>query len=123
MPRIVNESSLVIVPARAPISWSAIAVLAGQLLRPVIAAASGGLDEVIEQHGSGLLVVPEDPKALAGAARRLLAEPGAAADLGRRGRVLARERFGWERFVDQIERLLTTAAETNVAVTPSNLAG
>ena len=87
------------------------AILAGQLIRPVIASEIGGLSEVIEQHGSGLLVVSEDPAAFAGVARRLLSEPGAAADLGRRGRVLARERFGWDRFVDEIEATLSSAVE------------
>ncbi|MDA0351004.1 MAG: glycosyltransferase family 4 protein [Chloroflexi bacterium] len=114
LPAIVNQVSLVVVPARVPVSSCAIAILGGQLLRPVIASAIGGLTEVIEQEGNGLLVVPEDPAAIAGAARRLLSEPGAAADLGRRGRTLARERFGWNRFVDEMERLLdTTLARAN----------
>lgn len=109
LPGIVNQSSLIVVPSRVPVSSSAISILGGQLLRPVIASAIGGLDEIIEQHGSGLLVVPEDPAALAGAARRLLSEPGSAADLGRRGRTLARERFGWDRFVNDVEQLLNSA--------------
>ena len=119
LPAIVNQASLVVVPTRAPISSSAIAILAGQLLRPVIASAIGGLPEIIEQHGSGLLVVPEEPAALAGAARSLLSDPGAAADVGRRGRTLARERFGWDRFVDDIEGLLESAV-ANAADVPSD---
>jgi len=119
LPALVNQASLVVVPSRVPISSSAIAILAGQLLRPVIAAAVGGLHEIIEQHGSGLLVVPEDAEALAGAARRLLSEPGSAAELGRRGRTLARARFGWPRYVDEIEALLRAAVGTAVAA-PSN---
>ena len=110
LPALVNEASLVLVPARNPVSSSAIAILAGQLLRPVVASSIGGLPEVVEQHGSGLLVLPEDPAALAGAVRRLLAEPGSSADLGRRGRTLARERFGWDRYVGDYERLLREAA-------------
>ena len=109
LPGLVNQASLIVVPSRVPVSASAISILAGQLLRPVIASAIGALPEIIEQEGSGLLVVPEDPAALAGAARRLLSEPGAAADLGRRGRTLARERFGWDRYVDEIEALLQSA--------------
>lgn len=123
LPAIINQSSLIVVPSRVPVSGSAIAILGGQLLRPVIASAIGGLDEIIEQHGSGLLVVPEDPAALAGAARRLLSEPGGAADLGRRGRTLARERFGWHRFVDDMERVLTSALSPGVAQAGGNLVG
>ncbi len=123
LPAIVNQSSLIVVPSRVPVSGSAIAILGGQLLRPVIASAIGGLDEIIEQHGSGLLVVPEDPAALAGAARRLLSEPGGAADLGRRGRTLARERFGWDRFVDEMEGLLESALTPTVAGAGTATAG
>jgi len=111
LPALVNQSSLILVPTRVPVSASAIAILAGQLLRPVIASAIGGIPEIVEQEGSGLLVVPEEPAAIAGAARRLLSEPGAAADLGRRGRTLARERFGWERFVTEVETLLSSTLE------------
>lgn len=123
LPAIVNQASLVVVPAREPISVSAISILGGQLLRPVIASAIGGLPEVIEQEGNGLLVVPEDAAALAGAARRLLSDPGAAADLGRRGRTLARERFGWTRFVDEIEALLRTTLARTGAAPSRDLAG
>lgn len=111
LPALVNQINLVLLPTRVPVTSSAMAILAGQLIRPVIASEIGGLSEVIEQHGSGLLVVSEDPAAFAGVARRLLSEPGAAADLGRRGRVLARERFGWDRFVDEIEATLSSAVE------------
>jgi glycosyltransferase involved in cell wall biosynthesis len=116
LPVLINQASMVIVPSRVPISACAVAILAGQLLRPVIASAIGAMPEIIEQQGSGLLVVPEEPAAIAGAVRRLLSEPGAAADLGRRGRTLARERFGWDRYVNDVEaRLRATLARANAS--------
>jgi len=123
LPALVNHASIVLVPTRAPVSGSAIAILAGQLLRPVIASAIGAMPEIVEQDGSGLLVVPEDPAALAGAARRLLSEPGAAADLGRRGRSLARERFDWHRYVDEVESLLVSTIAAADAPPSPGVAG
>jgi glycosyltransferase involved in cell wall biosynthesis len=45
------------------------------------------------RSGAGVVVPPEDPQALAAAVRRLAADPGAAADYGRRGREFARRRL------------------------------
>ena len=46
---------------------------------PVVAAASGGLIEVIDGTGAGLLFPPGDAGALSGALRRALADPDALA--------------------------------------------
>ncbi len=47
---------------------------------PVVAAASGGLVEVIDGTGAGVLYPPGDAAALSGALRRMIAHPGALAD-------------------------------------------
>lgn len=60
LPGLVNQASLVVVPARAPLSSCAIAILAGQLLRPVIATAVGGLPEIIEPDGSACSSCPRN---------------------------------------------------------------
>ncbi|HYX24582.1 MAG TPA: glycosyltransferase family 4 protein [Thermoanaerobaculia bacterium] len=51
--------------------------------RPVVATRCGGPEEIVEDGVSGLLVPVGDPAALAGAVRRLLADPAEAAALGR----------------------------------------
>jgi D-inositol-3-phosphate glycosyltransferase len=43
--------------------------------RPVVATTVGGFDEVVTDGETGLLVQPRDPKALAGALKRLLNDP------------------------------------------------
>lgn len=60
---------------------------------PVVASRVGGIPEVIAHGESGLLVPPDDPGALAEAVSALLADPGKARAMGRRGRELIRERF------------------------------
>jgi glycosyltransferase involved in cell wall biosynthesis len=70
---------------------------------PVIATRTGGLEEVVEEGVTGLLVPPRDPPALARAIERYFAE-----DLGphlRQGVARARHRFGWEGLVEAIEGL------------------
>jgi glycosyltransferase involved in cell wall biosynthesis len=50
--------------------------------RPVVAAAVGGIPEVIRDGVNGLLVPPEDPAAIAEAVARLLRDPALRARLG-----------------------------------------
>lgn len=65
--------------------------------RPVIASAIGGIDEVVSDGATGLLVPPGDATALAGAIKRLLDAPDFAQRLALAGR-------------DRVERSFTAAA-------------
>lgn len=60
---------------------------------PVIAAASGGHREIIDDGRTGLLVAPDDPQALAQAALALLADPARASALSNTARVWAANNF------------------------------
>ena len=67
---------------------------------PVIATRAGGLEEVVEEGVSGLLVEPSDPKSLARAIERFFDE-----DLGsrlRQGVAAARGRFTWDALRDAL---------------------
>ena len=66
--------------------------------RPVIAAAVGGLPEIVEDGVTGSLVPPDDAAQLALAIHRMLQAPQLAADLGARGASRVRRRFSMERF-------------------------
>jgi len=70
---------------------------------PVITTTVGGLSEVVEDGGTGLLVPPEDPAALAAAADAFYERGGRPAF---RERILEyRKQFQWEVLVDAIEEL------------------
>jgi len=64
---------------------------------PVIATRTGGLEEVVEEGVTGLLVPPEDPAAFAAAVERYFRE-GLAGPL-REGVERARARYGWDALV------------------------
>src|SRR5581483_10754460 len=64
--------------------------------RPVIAAASGGVTEIVTDGETGLLVAPGDPGALARAIARLIDDPAAASAMAARGRARARDAFSVE---------------------------
>jgi len=61
--------------------------------RPCVASRTGGLPEIVEHEGSGLLVPPGDAGALAAALLRLARDPSLRRRMGRRGRAIVEERF------------------------------
>lgn len=57
--------------------------------KPVVASAIGGVDEVVLDGETGILVPPGDPAALASAIRRILEDPVLARRMGEAGKVRA----------------------------------
>jgi glycosyltransferase involved in cell wall biosynthesis len=61
-----------------------------------VANAAGALPEVVGSDGeAGILVPPRDPRALAGAIRKILAEPEAAERMGAAARRRVERVFRW----------------------------
>ena len=63
--------------------------------RPIVATAVGGTPEIVEHEGTGLLVPPEDPAALAAAIGQLLDDPVRRDAMGSAAHLVAQERFTW----------------------------
>jgi glycosyltransferase involved in cell wall biosynthesis len=79
--------------------------------KPVVAAAAGGVPEVVEHGVTGLLVPFGDVPALADSLGRLIDDPGYARGLGEAGRSLVESGFTWdERF-----RMLAARVEGAIA--------
>lgn len=78
--------------------------------RPVITTTIGSNREVTRDGAVAMLVPPKDPGALAAAIRRLLADPGRRAELGRLGLAEQRRRYTMERmlsgYLDEYDGLL-----------------
>ncbi|WP_432118748.1 glycosyltransferase [Streptomyces sp. bgisy032] len=64
---------------------------------PVVASAVGGQLDTVADPGTGRLVPPRDPEALARAVAGLLADPAARAACGAAGRRRVLSRYGWDR--------------------------
>ena len=77
---------------------------------PLVSTPAGGIASVVENGRTGVIVAERDPAALADAIAALLRDPIRRAVLGRDGRALVEERFGWDaaaaRFVTAYDRAL-----------------
>ncbi len=71
----------------------------------VVASAVGGIPEVVADGTTGLLVPPDNERALADAINSLIADPARAAELGARGRARAVAEFSWDAIAAQTARL------------------
>lgn len=64
---------------------------------PVVSTAHSGIPEVIEEGVNGLLVPPEDAKALSSALERVICNPEMQAAFGKAGRQIVADRFNPEK--------------------------
>lgn len=73
--------------------------------RPVVASDVAGIRQVVRHDETGLLVPPEDPRALAEAIVRLLAHPETGRRLGAAGRALVASGYSVTHMADAMERV------------------
>jgi glycosyltransferase involved in cell wall biosynthesis len=76
---------------------------------PIVATASEGALEIIEDGISGKLVPPENPEALAEAINELLDDPLECARLGQNALRVARDRYSLQRMANDTERVYREA--------------
>ena len=90
-----HRATLVVIPSLyEPFGIVALEAMAAGA--PVVAAASGGLVEVVGGNGAGALYPPGDAGALAGVLRDLLATPETLARYQHRALTLLSERYTWD---------------------------
>ncbi|MEM3440425.1 MAG: glycosyltransferase family 4 protein [Candidatus Bathyarchaeia archaeon] len=83
-------SDVLVLPSKDSSEGFGLAILeAGACGKPVIASRVGGLPEVVEDGGNGLLVPPNDEWALSEAILKVLGDEELARGMGKRGRELA----------------------------------
>ncbi len=92
-----SAADVVAVPSTRPEPFGLVALEAMMFSRPVVAAAHGGVTEVVEPGVTGLLFEPGDPEKLARALQVILEEPVRAREMGRRGALRQAELFTRER--------------------------
>lgn len=102
VPYLIAGIDLLAHPARVEgFGYALVEAMAGG--KPVIAAATSSIPEIVADGKTGLLFPPEDGAALREATARVLADPGLARTLGEAGRTRARALFSLERMLDEVE--------------------
>jgi glycosyltransferase involved in cell wall biosynthesis len=79
---------------------------------PVVVTGVGGVPEIVEEGQNGFLLANADGVALRQAIEALLADPARAQALGRRGRVLAEQRFDAKQAADKLLALMEAHSST-----------
>lgn len=117
--RLMRESAVVVLPSRAE-SFGAVLVEALASGTPVVATRCGGPEDIVDPS-VGVLVPPDDPKALAAALAGVLAHPEVYAPEALRRYAL--ERFSWdtivERILDVYKAVAGIVGEREVRVEPA----
>lgn len=108
--RLIAAADLVVFPSTAP-HFARPVIEAGAMAKPVVASRIGGVEELVEDGGTGLLVPPGDPDALADAVARVLADPAGARRMGEAGHRRSVERHGTAGYLEAIERVYASVLE------------
>lgn len=100
-----GAADLIAVPSTLPDPLPGAAIEAAAAGCAVIAAAHGGLPEIINNHETGLLVAPGDASALAQAAAELIDDPALRERLGAAASVDIAKRFSAEALLSGVQTL------------------
>ena len=115
MPMIMAASDICVVPS-VPVSGveeatSIVALEAMAAGRPVIASNVGGLRDIIQPGGNGLLVPPANPAAIAEAAIVLLGSETLRSEMADRARLRVESDFGWDAVCRKVEEIYVDIAK------------
>ena len=106
------EASVVAMPSVWPEPFGLVGIEALAAGRPVIASATGGVGDWLEDGVNGLCVRPGDAPALAHALEELLADPARQQRMGAAGREMVAARFSPERHVAALSDAYRAARST-----------
>jgi glycosyltransferase involved in cell wall biosynthesis len=102
VPAFFNLADIVVYPYRMIYQSGAIQV-AYSFGKAVVATKVGGLPEVVDNNVTGLLVEPNDTKALSEAIIKLLGDPQLSASLGKGAQEASKTIYSWERIAEMIK--------------------
>ncbi len=113
MPSVLSSLTLFVSAARSePFGLAIVEAMAAGL--PIIAAASEGASEILEDGLTGKLVPVNDPPALAEAVNELLDDPVECSRLARNAQLAARERYSLTRMATDTERVYREVLATDL---------
>jgi glycosyltransferase involved in cell wall biosynthesis len=118
---LLRESALVAVPARYPEPFGLVGPEAMAHARPVVAFATGGIPEWLDDGVTGLLARPNDVDDFAAKIERLLARPAEARAMGLAGREAWERRFHPHHHVATLLEVYDSLAASRPASGPATL--
>lgn len=77
---------------------------------PIVGVPAGGIPELLGEVDRRCIAGGHEPADIARAVSALFADPGVLAEIGDRGRMVAVERYDWERIVSQVESAIREVA-------------
>lgn len=107
-----GAADVVVVPSIEPEPFGRVAIEAMAFSKPVVAAAHGGLKEIVDHGVTGWLVPPRDATSLAAALQHLIVSPMLRENMGRAGLARQQLHFSVQAYADRV------AAELNAALEP-----
>jgi glycosyltransferase involved in cell wall biosynthesis len=112
MPSRYQQADLLILPSRRE-SFGLVLAEAMASGLPVVATKVGAIPEVVEDGGTGLLVHPDDPEALASVINSLLSNPETMKSMGAKGRIRVQEHFTWDKVARRVTDAYGRALQSN----------
>ncbi|WP_157959631.1 glycosyltransferase family 4 protein [Devosia submarina] len=106
-------SDIVVVPSKKPEPFGLVAIEAMGHQRVVVAAAHGGLKEIVIDQQTGLLFVPGSQLDLAAKIEELISNPTYAQNLAEQGHKRFRDSFSEQTYKDNIAKCLLQQAEAS----------
>ena len=103
------EASVVVVPSHWPEPFGLVGIEAFAAGRPVIASATGGIGDWLQDGLSGRMVTAGDHDALADALNELLADPERQREMGAVGKATVAERFSPDAHLQAIRNAYASA--------------
>ncbi|HWX44902.1 MAG TPA: glycosyltransferase family 4 protein [Solirubrobacteraceae bacterium] len=115
------DASVVAMPSRWPEPFGLVGIEALAAGRPVVASATGGILDWLQDGVNGLSVRPGDARDLARALNELLADPQRQSAMGTAGREMVGARFSPERHLAALLEAYRTARSTWRSSAPGQL--
>lgn len=98
-----DASDIAVVPSTEPEPFGLVAIEAMASGKPVIAAAHGGLKEIVVDEETGFLFKPGDAAALAESIAKLSSDSSLRNDMGKRGKIRQKDFFSLQSFISAFE--------------------
>jgi glycosyltransferase involved in cell wall biosynthesis len=107
VPNLLAIMEVAVLPTICTEAMGRVLVEAAAAGKPVVATRLGGVEDVVVDNETGLIVAPEDAAALSAAIVRVLADPALAATMGAAARIRA-ERFSLDAMMQKLNALYTS---------------